>query len=122
MVPLIGQDEEVEAASFMPRAFRSTGDTVMRKWQAGDLMTTALDGEIGGGTFGEQGSCVFILVARAPRSKVDLRHSLNTPLNGFRCQRSYDRAKPFSRKEAVRVADFRPMSRTGTERLFSISA
>ncbi|CAM9352841.1 unnamed protein product, partial [Hapterophycus canaliculatus] len=51
MVPMIGQDEEVEAASFMPRAFRSITDTVMRKWQAEDLETTALDAEIGGGTF-----------------------------------------------------------------------
>ncbi|CAM9108561.1 unnamed protein product [Scytosiphon promiscuus] len=51
MVPIVDQDEEVEEASFMPRAFRSATDSLMRKWQAGDLRSTALDAEIGGGTF-----------------------------------------------------------------------
>lgn len=54
MVPLIDEDEEVEAASFMPSAFRSNGDSAFRKWKAGDIVMRAVDAQIGGGTFGEQ--------------------------------------------------------------------
>ncbi|CAN0196721.1 unnamed protein product [Ectocarpus sp. 4 AP-2014] len=51
MVSVIGQDEEVEEASFMPRAFRRSDDNAMRKWEARDVAMKAIDAEIGGGTF-----------------------------------------------------------------------
>lgn len=54
MVPMIGHDDEVEGASFMPRAFCGGDDNALRKWEAGDLQVLAVDAEIGGGTFGEQ--------------------------------------------------------------------
>lgn len=53
MIPLIGGDEEIEAATFMPPAFRSTNDNVLRKWKAADVVMRAVDAKIGGGTFGE---------------------------------------------------------------------
>lgn len=53
-VRLIDEDEEVEAATFMPRAFRSSDDdSALRKWRAGDVVTRAVDAQIGGGAFGE---------------------------------------------------------------------
>ncbi|CAM9441008.1 unnamed protein product, partial [Ectocarpus fasciculatus] len=51
MVSIIAQDEEVEEASFMPRAFRRSDDNAMRKWEARDVGMKAIDAEIGGGTF-----------------------------------------------------------------------
>lgn len=59
MVPMIGHDEEVEGASFMPRAFCGSDDNALRKWEAGDLEILAVDAEIGGGTFGEQQRSMF---------------------------------------------------------------
>lgn len=59
MVPLVGHDEQVEGASFMPRVFCSSDDDALRKWEAGDLSVQAVDAEIGGGTFGEQQSNVL---------------------------------------------------------------
>lgn len=53
MIPLIDENEEVEAATFMPPAFRSSDDSALRKWMTGDVVTRAVDAQIGGGTFGE---------------------------------------------------------------------
>lgn len=60
MVPLIDEDEEIEAASFMPSAFRSSDDSALRKWTAGDIVTRAADAQIGGGTFGEGQEKCFV--------------------------------------------------------------
>lgn len=54
MIPLIDENEEVEAATFMPPAFRSSDDSALRKWMTGDVVTRAVDAQIGGGTFGER--------------------------------------------------------------------
>lgn len=54
MVPLLGHDEEVEEASFMPRAFRSSDDNALRKWEARDLGIKSVGAELGGGSFGKQ--------------------------------------------------------------------
>lgn len=75
MVPLVDEDEEIEAASFMPPAFRTSDDSALRKWRAGDIVTKALDAQIGGGTFGEtQNNKVF----RATRSDDSIVNHLDT--------------------------------------------
>lgn len=72
MVPLIGEDEEVEAASFMPPAFRGSADNVLRKWRAGDVVVKAVDAQIGGGTFGEGWKKFFVRHVQAVAAQIVL--------------------------------------------------
>lgn len=76
MFPLIDEGEEVEAATFMPPAFRSTGDSALRKWKAGDIIT--MHAQIGGGTFGKRQNnllCDSLFEVAAQISKSSLTRS-----------------------------------------------
>lgn len=77
MVSVIGQDEEVEEASFMPRAFRRGDDNAMRKWEARDVGMKVIDAEIGGGTFGEQRKKQHRTGSASDAQLEQLQHSRN---------------------------------------------
>lgn len=58
MVPVIGEDEELEECTFMPREYRGQQDNALRKWSKQDLATKGTGGVIGGGNFGEKYMCI----------------------------------------------------------------